>query len=80
MEPFLWKQLARSMVQGKIGSGHEISSVRTSKTAWLSESLDPFLPRLSERIKMITGLETNPLKHEAELLQVRVCHKEYSYY
>ena len=60
------------MVQGKVGvgSGHEVSNVRTSKTAWLSESLDPLLPLLSKRISLITGLTTNPFKDEAELLQV----------
>ena len=57
------------MVQGKIG-GHEVSNVRTSKTAWLPENLDPLLPKISKRISMITGLRTDPLKDEAELLQV----------
>ncbi len=63
-------QLARSMVQGKVGVGHEVSNVRTSKTAWLSESIDPLLPRLSRRIALITGLKTDPFQDESELLQV----------
>lgn len=65
-------QLARSMVQGKAGAGggHEVSNVRTSKTAWLPETIDPLLPRLSRRIRMLTGLRTDPLQDEAELLQV----------
>jgi hypothetical protein len=63
-------QLARSLVQGKIGTGHEISSVRTSKTAWLPEGLHPLLNRLTRRIALITGLKTDPIRDEAELLQV----------
>lgn len=63
-------QLARSMVQGKVGVGHEISNVRTSKTAWLPEGLHPLLNRLTRRIALITGLKTDPIRDEAELLQV----------
>ena len=59
------------MVQGKIGSGHEISNVRTSKTAWLAESVHPILPILSRRISLITGLKTDPFQDQAELLQVK---------
>ncbi|XP_046647216.1 prolyl 4-hydroxylase subunit alpha-2-like [Daphnia pulicaria] len=62
--------LARSMVQGKLGVGHEVSNVRTSKTAWLPEGLHPLLNRLSRRIGLITGLKTDPIRDEAELLQV----------
>ncbi|XP_059351142.1 prolyl 4-hydroxylase subunit alpha-2-like [Daphnia carinata] len=62
--------LARSMVQGRTGAGHEVSNVRTSKTAWLAEGLHPLLNRLTRRISLITGLKTNPIHEEAELLQV----------
>ncbi|XP_057374183.1 prolyl 4-hydroxylase subunit alpha-1-like isoform X2 [Daphnia carinata] len=62
--------LARSMVQGRTGAGHEVSNVRTSKTAWLAEGLHPLLNRLTRRISLITGLKTNPIHDEAELLQV----------
>ena len=58
------------MVQGKVGTGHEVSNVRTSKTAWLQEGLDPLLPRISKRIALLTGLKVDPFKDEAELLQV----------
>jgi hypothetical protein len=58
------------MVQGKLGVGHEVSNVRTSKTAWLPEGLHPLLNRLSRRIGLITGLKTDPIRDEAELLQV----------
>jgi len=61
---------ARSMVQGEKGSSHKVSSVRTSKTAWLTDDLDPLLARLSRRIQLITGLETAQSKSAAELLQV----------
>lgn len=57
-------------MQGKIGVGHEVSNVRTSKTAWLAEGLHPLLNRLTRRIALITGLKTNPIRDEAELLQV----------
>lgn len=61
---------ARSLVQGQMGSNHEVSNVRTSKTAWLPEHLDPILSRLSRRIRLVTGLETDPAKEAAEMLQV----------
>ena len=67
------KQLSRSMVQATAGTGHQISNVRVSKTAWLSENLHPLLPKISKRISLITGLATDPFKDEAELLQVFVC-------
>ena len=62
----------RSMVQGdKMGAQKSVvSSVRTSKTAWLSEAMDPLMKRISRRVSMITGLLTNPLMDHAELLQV----------
>lgn len=69
-KPLNWMQLARSMVQGRTGVGHEVSNVRTSKTAWLPEGLHPLLNRLTRRISLITGLKTNPISDEAELLQV----------
>lgn len=53
-----------------MGAGHQVSNVRTSKTAWLDENLDPILMRLSRRIHMVTGLETDPAKEAAEMLQV----------
>ena len=55
--------------QKSVRSGHEVSNVRTSKTAWLSESLDSLLPFLSKRISLITGLTTNFLKMKRKLLQ-----------
>lgn len=58
------------MVQGKVGTGSEVSNVRTSKTAWIPENSSPLLPKLTKRIGMITGMTTNPFKDEAELLQV----------
>lgn len=61
---------SRSMVQGQMGAMHQVSNVRTSKTAWLPENLDPLLKRLSRRIQLITGLETDQSKDAAELLQV----------
>lgn len=60
----------RSLVQAQMGAGHQVSNVRTSKTAWLDENLDPILMRLSRRIHMVTGLETDPAKEAAEMLQV----------
>ena len=54
-----------------MGSNHEVSNVRTSKTAWLPEHLDPILSRLSRRIRLVTGLETDPAKEAAEMLQVK---------
>lgn len=61
--------LSRSMVQGS-SAGHQVSNVRTSKTAWLPEKMHPVLPRLTRRIGLITGLETDALRDQAELTQV----------
>lgn len=67
----IYFKLARSLVQATSGNSmHEVSNVRTSKTAWLAESVDPILPRLTRRISYLTGLKTNTYLDEAELLQV----------
>lgn len=66
---FFAAQLSRSMVQGS-SAGHQVSNVRTSKTAWLPEKMHPVLPRLTRRIGLITGLETDALRDQAELTQV----------
>ncbi|XP_059351138.1 LOW QUALITY PROTEIN: prolyl 4-hydroxylase subunit alpha-1-like [Daphnia carinata] len=70
------KELAKPLVtRGSIDGarknwGRTFSNVRTSKTAWFAEGLHPLLNRLSRRISLITGLKTNPIHDEAELLQV----------
>jgi hypothetical protein len=46
------------------------SSLRTSKTAWIADEVHPLMDRLSRRISLITGLKTNSLLGDAEILQV----------
>ena len=61
----------RSQVQGgSIGSDFKTSKIRTSKNGWVQDSASPVISKLSKRVGMITGLETNTWKESSELLQV----------
>jgi len=62
--------LARSQVQGSRTGSSEISTTRTSKTGWLKDTDANVVATLSQRISMVTGLETMIDKEDAELLQV----------
>eukprot|EP00095_Tigriopus_kingsejongensis_P007522 snap_masked-scaffold103_size370364-processed-gene-2.2 protein:Tk07522 transcript:snap_masked-scaffold103_size370364-processed-gene-2.2-mRNA-1 annotation:"hypothetical protein DAPPUDRAFT_22132" len=62
--------LMRSQVQGKQAGSTKISDVRTSKTSWLQDSFDPLIKAMTKRVEWMTGLKTNTMKEESELLQM----------
>jgi len=62
--------LARSQVMGSRAGSSEISTTRTSKTGWLMDEDHKTVARLSRRINMVTGLQVDTDKEDAELLQV----------
>uniref|UniRef100_A0A6A7FYS9 procollagen-proline 4-dioxygenase n=2 Tax=Hirondellea gigas TaxID=1518452 RepID=A0A6A7FYS9_9CRUS len=62
--------MVRAMVQGVEGKGNTVSSTRTSKVAWLDESLDPLMDRISRRIEQLTGLSMDQTREHSEMLQV----------
>ena len=63
-------QLARSQVMGSRAGSSEVSTTRTSKTGWLPDSAHAVVAKLTARIAGVTGLNTDPDKEDAELLQV----------
>ena len=63
-------QLARSQVMGSRAGSSEVSTTRTSKTGWLKDSDHAVVAKLTARIAEVTGLNTDPDKEDAELLQV----------
>ena len=63
-------QLARSQVMGSRAGSSEVSTTRTSKTGWLKDSDHAVVAKLTARIAGVTGLNTDPDKEDAELLQV----------
>ena len=60
----------RSQVQGNEAGSTKVSNVRTSKTGWLQDSFHPLIKKLAERISWMTGLNTDTMREDAELLQV----------
>lgn len=65
---YVFFQFNRSLI-GRSGES-DGTRVRSSKSAWLKNTSDAMLERISNRIKLITGLEMNPTKGEADFLQV----------
>ena len=55
---------------GSRAGSSEISTTRTSKTGWLMDEDHKTVSRLSRRINMVTGLQVDTDKEDAELLQV----------
>jgi len=62
--------LARSQVMGARGGSSAISTTRTSKTGWLPDDAHPTIAKVGKVISMVTGLATDTLADDAELLQV----------
>lgn len=62
--------LMRSQVQGSGAVPTKISNSRTSKTSWLQDSFDPLIRTITKRVAWMTGLNTDTMKEESELLQV----------
>eukprot|EP00094_Tigriopus_californicus_P009767 TCALIF_09416-PA protein Name:"Similar to P4HA2 Prolyl 4-hydroxylase subunit alpha-2 (Gallus gallus)" AED:0.25 eAED:0.25 QI:0/0.66/0.5/1/1/1/10/0/816 len=62
--------LMRSQVQGTGKGATKISNSRTSKTSWLQDSFDPLIRIVTQRVAWMTGLNTDTMKEESELLQV----------
>lgn len=60
----------RSQVQGSGAVPTKISNSRTSKTSWLQDSFDPLIRTITKRVAWMTGLNTDTMKEESELLQV----------
>ena len=57
--------------EGLNQSGRNVAiDFRISKSAWLSDSMDPLISLLSNRIRLITGLVTDQFKGGADSLQV----------
>ena len=55
---------------GSRAGSSEVSTTRTSKTGWLKDSAHAVLAKLTSRIAGVTGLNADPDKEDAELLQV----------
>ncbi|XP_076316484.1 prolyl 4-hydroxylase subunit alpha-1-like [Tachypleus tridentatus] len=61
--------LIRSRVQGQNNLEDEVSTVRTSKTAWLTSKDHPIVDRISRRVQYVTGLSTDVNNGHCETVQ-----------
>ncbi|XP_022247737.1 prolyl 4-hydroxylase subunit alpha-1-like [Limulus polyphemus] len=61
--------LTRSRVQGQKNLEDEVSTVRTSKTAWLKPEDHPIVDRINRRVQYVTGLSTDVQNYHCETVQ-----------
>lgn len=62
--------LQRAKVQTDSNKTDEISSTRTSQTAWFSSDDHKIVDRINRRISAVTGLSTDMTDSHSELMQV----------
>lgn len=62
--------LQRAKVQTDSNKTYEISSTRTSQTAWFSSEDHQIVDRINRRIEAVTGLSTDMSDSHSELMQV----------
>lgn len=64
------KQLKRAKVQTDTSKEDEISSTRTSQTAWFSPDDYEFVDKINQRITDVTGLSADMQASHSELMQI----------